>query len=135
MPQPGATSARGLTSDGSKPPQKSADWSAAHKVVANANSPFAAEMFLQINRCRTDPTGYSEGLSSAQVRDALNAMAPVMPLEAISAGMTKACLDHVLDMKKVDLATAQDVHTGCDKSTPLERLERCAASDRGIYRP
>jgi hypothetical protein len=135
MPQPGVTSAKGLTSDGSKPPQKSADWSAAHKVVANANSPFAAEMFLQMNRCRTDPGGYSEELESAQARAALNAMAPAMPLEAISAGMTKACLDHVLDMKKVDLASAPDIHTGRDGSTPLERLERCATPERGARLP
>jgi len=126
MPQPGATSAKGLAKGGAKPPLKKADWSATHKLVANANSPFAAELFLQMNRCRTDPAGYSAELVSTQAQDALLVMEPLEPLEYISSGMTKACLDHVMDLKKVDLATATDVHTGRDGSTPLERLERCA---------
>lgn len=124
MPQPGVTSAKGLGSGPGKPPQKSAEWSKAHKMVANANSPLAAELFIQMNRCRTDPAGYAEELRSDQAKEALSVVESVPPLEAISTGMTKACLDHVLDLKKVDLAATQDVHTGRDGSTLLERLER-----------
>lgn len=67
MPQVGATSAKGFTASGVKPAQKKANWSAAHKVVANAPNPFAAELYLQMNQCRTDPAAYSTALSRVWV--------------------------------------------------------------------
>ena len=127
MPQPGVMGASGLSEGGAKPPLKKPDWNKGHLRVANANSPFAAELFLQMNRARSDPVTYADEMYSETAKETLLKQNPAPPLQLISSGMTKACLDHVQDMKKVDLLTVQDVHTGRDGSNPLARMERCAA--------
>ena len=127
MPQPGVMGSRGLSEGGAKPPLKKPDWNKGHLRVANANSPFAAELFLQMNRARSDPVTYADEMYSETAKETLLKQNPAPPLQLISSGMTKACLDHVQDMKKVDLLTVQDVHTGRDGSNPLARMERCAA--------
>uniref|UniRef100_A0A6T0BJZ7 SCP domain-containing protein n=1 Tax=Emiliania huxleyi TaxID=2903 RepID=A0A6T0BJZ7_EMIHU len=124
MPQPGVMGASGLSEGGAKPPLKKPDWNKGHLRVANANSPFAAELFLQMNRARSDPVTYADEMYSETAKETLLKQNPAPPLQLISSGMTKACLDHVQDMKKVDLLTVQDVHTGRDGSNPLARMER-----------
>lgn len=138
------------------------EWLPAQRAVANANSPFAAELFLQLNQARVDPLRYATELEkdddldfsfglgklkfdlqfrrdrAVRAADTLRSLAHAdgyddagvgpyrPPLESICAGMTKACLDHIMDVRKVDISVAseRDPHMGKDRSTPHDRAER-----------
>ena len=137
------------------------EWLPAQRTVPNAHSPFAAELYNQINQARTNPIQYATEMEKDDDLDLHLALGRIKfdfqwrrdralkaatilrnaaefelwdeskqnfrpPLLCICSGITKACLDHILDVRKRDVSKNSNVdpHIGSDQSTPEDRMDR-----------